>query len=49
MAPSTIKSEILTHELTTLEERQLALGLQPVALAYPQQVGHHSVLALILT
>jgi hypothetical protein len=38
MAPSTVKSEMLTHEVSIVEEGQL--GLQPVPHAYPQQVGH---------
>jgi len=36
MALSTVKSEVLTHELS-MGDREL--GLQPVPLAYPQQVG----------
>jgi hypothetical protein len=36
LALSTVKSEVLTHELS-MGEREL--GLQPVPLAYPQQVG----------
>lgn len=38
MAPGTVKREMLTHEPSIAEEGQL--GLQPVPLAYPQQVGH---------
>jgi hypothetical protein len=36
LALSTVKSEVLTHELS-MGDREL--GLQPVPLAYPQQVG----------
>jgi len=36
LAVSTVKSEVLTHELS-MGDREL--GLQPVPLAYTQQVG----------
>jgi hypothetical protein len=36
LALSTVKSEVLTHDLG-MGDREL--GLQPVPLAYPQQVG----------
>lgn len=45
MAPSTVKSEMLTHELNIVEEGHL--GLQPVPLAYPHQVGHLRLMSLL--